>query len=407
MVNRPDSADGGTVARILLIDDQEPRRQGLVCLLAPPHEIISAQPEEDAAVLELVHRHRPRLLLLALKLERRSGLALLEAARKASPNLPAILLAANEEEAKAQRAQLDESGADCLVGPLTVPELHAAVRRALSKRPKPEPVAFAFEGLVGSSQAMRQLVRLILRIAAVPGPVLLVGERGTGKETVIRRIHQIRQRKLDLQGELEVIPCVEMSGSRLERLLFGFMPGAIPHARGEQAGLFDQAQGSAVYLNGIEAVPHWLQTRILRVLEEQRTQRLGEDQRRPSETGFFASTPPSGLAGLLPDLYYLIGTNEIRLPPLRSRLEDIPELANHFLAAQPAGQGPIRCAAETMEALQNYSWPGNVAELKHAIGLAARVCTDDLIRLDDLPEPIVREVRRRSAGWRLVPGSAG
>jgi DNA-binding NtrC family response regulator len=395
------------MARILLIDEQEERRQGLVHILAPPHEIHSTQPRDEEEAVELAKLHQPDLIMIALRLDGRSGVTLLHAVREAVPGLPAILIVSDEDEAKAERKQLEASRADCLICPLTCSDVHKAVERALGGSRCSEPAVFAFEGMVGSSPAMRRVFRLILKTAAAPGPVLVVGERGTGKESIVRQIHQLRQRKKGARGELEVIRCDCISAPRLERLLFGYARDGFPGAAREQQGLFELPEGSALYLDQVAAVPPWLQTRILRALEDRQTQRFGEDHRRAVAIEFFVGLQESARETLLPDFYYLVGANEIKLPALRAHPQDIPELSDYFLATSPAGQGRVHYMAETMEVLMNYSWPGNVAELKYAIGQAATVCNEGLIRPQDLPEQIVREVSRRGRIYRFWPQPGG
>ena len=397
---------GRIVARILLIDGQEPRREGLANILAPPHEVVFGPIGAD--VTQLIKDHQPDLLMIALKLDGFSGIDLLRAARKLDPGFPAVIIVSDKDEAKDERSQLGESKgdrllrADCLIGPFTVSAVHEAVNAALSKKQYAHPFAFAFEGLVGNSPAMREVFQLILKMADAPGPVLVMGERGTGKESVVRQIHQIRQLKKGVVGELEAIRCASLSGERLEQMLFGHAQGAFPEAARDQQGLFERAEGGALYLDGIDAVPPWLQTRILRVLEEQRVQRLGDERRRTVIVDFFAGAPDTAPDTLPPDLYYFLGTNQIKLPPLRAHLGDIPHLVDHFLAKYRTSQRQIEYMAEVMNALLSYSWPGNVEELRFAVDQAARVCDGSLIRPADLPEPIAREARRRGTVLRFV-----
>ena len=250
---------------------------------------------------------------------------------------------------------------------------------------------FGYQGMVGTSNAMRRCYSLIERLKDTDVPVLLTGESGTGKEVAARAIHRASSRaKKPFLG----INCGAIPEHLLESELFGHVRGAFPGADRDKKGLFREASGGAVLLDEIGEMPHKMQAGLLRVLQEHTVRPVGGALEEPVDCRFIFATHRD-LNKLVregkfrEDLYYRIHVVELPLPPLRERLEDIPLLVDHFLGIFAARykrdrKGLTRAA---LRALTQYSWPGNVRQLEHTLLNAWILCEGEDIERDDLELP--------------------
>ena len=250
---------------------------------------------------------------------------------------------------------------------------------------------FGYQGMVGTSNAMRRCYSLIERLKDTDVPVLLTGESGTGKEVAARAIHRASSRaKKPFLG----INCGAIPEHLLESELFGHVRGAFTGADRDKKGLFREASGGAVLLDEIGEMPHKMQAGLLRVLQEHTVRPVGGALEEPVDCRFIFATHRD-LNKLVregkfrEDLYYRIHVVELPLPPLRERLEDIPLLVDHFLGIFAARykrdrKGLTRAA---LRALTQYSWPGNVRQLEHTLLNAWILCEGEDIERDDLELP--------------------
>jgi transcriptional regulator with PAS, ATPase and Fis domain len=251
-----------------------------------------------------------------------------------------------------------------------------------------------FHNLVGSSPSMMQVYQLVRDIARVDATVLIEGETGTGKELIARAIHFSSARK---QGPFIAANCAGFTDSLLGSQLFGHKRGAFTGAVGDQAGLFESADGGTVFLDEIGDIPLNVQTSLLRVLQEKEVTRLGEAKPRNVNVRVLAATHHNLSEDVVrgtfrTDLLYRIRVARIHLPPLRDRRDDIPLLASAFLGQVRAtmGKGVDQISPEALRLLLSYAWPGNVRELKNAIEFAAIGCKGQRITVTDLPPEITR-----------------
>jgi transcriptional regulator with PAS, ATPase and Fis domain len=251
-----------------------------------------------------------------------------------------------------------------------------------------------FHDLVGSSPSMMQVYRLVRDIACVDATVLIEGETGTGKELIARAIHFSSARK---QGPFIAANCAGFTDSLLGSQLFGHKRGAFTGAVGDQAGLFESADGGTVFLDEIGDIPLNVQTSLLRVLQEKEITRLGEAKPRKVNVRVLAATHHNLNEDVVrgtfrTDLLYRIRVARIHLPPLRDRRDDIPLLAGAFLGQIRAtmGKGVDQISPEALRLLLTYAWPGNVRELKNTIEFAAIGCKGRRIDATDLPPEISR-----------------
>jgi transcriptional regulator with PAS, ATPase and Fis domain len=257
-------------------------------------------------------------------------------------------------------------------------------------------------GLVGNSAAMKQVARLVSRMAKSRFPVLILGETGTGKEVVARAIHNLEQR-----GQFVVVDCSSLVGPLMESELFGYAKGAFTGAHVQKLGLLDAANGGTAFLDEIGELPLDMQQKLLRVLQEKEFRAVGGLSQRSSNFRVIAATNRD-LASEVEkgrfrqDLYYRLNVMKLRLPPLRERREDIPLLISHFLERHGNGH---QVPTDTMEALIQYDWPGNVRELEHTVQQMVAMNSGQWISKGDLPSTVANQSLGRHLRTTPGPGS--
>lgn len=251
---------------------------------------------------------------------------------------------------------------------------------------------FAFEQLVGNSEAIRETFRQLRLAADSDVTVLLTGESGTGKELAARAIHAQSDRR---DKPFLAINCSAIPETLLESELFGHVEGAFTGANSDKLGMFEAADGGTLFLDEIGEVSKAIQVRLLRVLQEREVRRIGDYKTRRVNVRVVAATNRDVKRLVEDDLmredfYYRIHVFEIRLPALRERTEDIPLLVDHFIRQLSIRQGRNvdGIATDTLEILQEYEWPGNVRELRNAIEHACVISSGDRITFHDLPPEI-------------------
>ena len=252
-----------------------------------------------------------------------------------------------------------------------------------------------FYGMIGTSVAMRRIFDLITNIATSDAPALIFGESGTGKELAAKAIHLHSPRKN--QPYIKV-NCSALNESVLESELFGHVKGAFTGAYQNRQGRFEAAQGGDIFLDEIGELPQSTQVKLLRVLEEKVIERVGDNRPIPIDVRIITATNRN-LKELVEkglfrrDLYYRINVLPLTLPPLRERVEDIPLLAeNFFQHFQLKSNKAIRgIAPESMRALSQYAWPGNIRELKSAFAYAFVTCNEGSIEPSHLPADITQQ----------------
>ncbi len=225
-------------------------------------------------------------------------------------------------------------------------------------------------GVIGSSPAMLEVFRLTRRVAGRLTTVLLTGETGTGKELIAKAIHYLSPRS---SGPFVRVNCGALSESLLESELFGHVKGAFTSAFENRTGRFEAAHGGTVFLDEIDSVSYTLQVKLLRVLQEQEFERVGDTKTIRVDCRIVAATNRDLLEEIdegrfREDLYYRLNVIEIILPPLRERPSDIPLLVEHFLGQFVGGETQLPAvSSETFEVLAGYGWPGNVRELENYV----------------------------------------
>lgn len=248
-------------------------------------------------------------------------------------------------------------------------------------------------GIVGESAPVRDLLRVIARLAPIDSTVLVTGESGTGKELVARAIHAGSSRR---QKPFVAINCAAMTETLLESELFGHEKGAFTGAVGQKKGKIEAAEGGVLFLDEVGEMSQALQVKLLRVLQEREFERVGGNKTIKADVRLVAATnrdlrEMSRTGEFRPDLYYRLNVVAIKLPPLRERRGDIPLLAQHFIAkyAAQTGRRVLGLSQRAKAALVRHDWPGNIRELQNAIERAVALGSGDLIEPDDLPETVL------------------
>ena len=337
-----------------------------------------------------------------------NGLDLIPRIRKIRPELRIVVMSAQNTLLTAVKAT--ERGAfEYLPKPFDINELVSVVKRALEPQSRvagSDPQATDDEEklpLIGRSQAMQEIYRTLARLMGTDLTVLITGESGTGKELVARALHNYGKRK---SGPFVAINMAAIPRELIESELFGHEKGAFTGATQRSAGRFEQAEGGTLFLDEIGDMPPEAQTRLLRVLQEGEYTTVGGRTPIKANVRIVAATHHD-LRQLIrqglfrEDLYFRLNVVPIRLPPLRERTEDIPELVRHFLAAASNEGLPWKIIdADAMERLKSYRWPGNVRELENLVRRLAALYSDEVIGV----RAIAAELADTSTGLTEVDG---
>ena len=273
----------------------------------------------------------------------------------------------------------------------------------------------SYRGMISRSPAMQRIYRVIELLRENDSTVLITGESGTGKELVARALHETSHRS---DGPLVTINCAAIPSELLESELFGHVRGAFTGAVRDRVGRFELADGGTLFLDEIGDLALGLQAKLLRVLQHQTFERVGDSRTRRVDVRVIAATHADLVSAVASrafrqDLYYRLRVVPIEIPPLRERREDVDVLVRHFMARMGKKSGrSLELSPTAVRALMNYSWPGNVRQLENALAYATTVCEGQTIHVHDLPE----EVKRGTAGITTAsvgadragaPGGAG
>jgi len=389
---------------VLVVDDDRDVRQAAALLLKQHLEQVQVL-ADPAALPSVLARERIDVVLLDMNFSRdvasgEEGLYHLRQIRSASPQTVVVMITAFGDVELAVRS-IREGATDFVMKPWSNDKLLATIFAALDLSFSRRRIEYlsqqnqllqadsqkGFEEIIGSSPTMAGLFQTIAKVARTDANVLITGENGTGKELVARAIHRQSQRE---NGAFVGVDMGAVSESLFESELFGHERGAFTDAKQARAGRFELACGGSVFLDEIGNLPLHLQAKILRVLETREVQRLGATSSIPIDVRLISATNVN-LRSLVrdnrfrEDLLYRINTVEIHLPPLRERLEDLPELVAFFLGVfeRKYHKGPKTLSVRAMEKLRHHAWPGNIRELKHAMERAVILGEGDCLDADD------------------------
>ncbi|HEY0625952.1 MAG TPA: sigma-54 dependent transcriptional regulator [Allosphingosinicella sp.] len=398
------------------------RTLSLVALDAAQHRVASAAASR-AGWRAQRDAEEPAALLIGLWDEEQARLV--RAARARSPALPILVCGPATASVDAIRA----GASDFLALPLTADRLIAALqaagdrrRRSGELRPLAEKIVkpLALDEIIGSTPAFRAALAIAAKAARSRVPVLIEGERGTGKETLARAIHSSGPRAL---RPIVSLDCGTLSPAHLEAALFGYEPGAFPGAFDRSVGKFEEADGGTLFIDNIELLSAELQAKLLHVIETGEAARLGGRGFKAVDVRILAAagarlSEQAAAGHFREDLLSRLALVSIALPPLRERRADIPALARHFLGrfAEQPGLPHLGITEGAVALLTQFGWSGNVRELQTALFRAALHCQGHALTAEDFPQ-IALEIAhgkrsddyhaRAVEGARPLPGSNG
>jgi DNA-binding NtrC family response regulator len=321
-------------------------------------------------ILAGLQRERPNCLVLDMQLPDFNGLELQQELATRDLHIPIIFLTGYGDIPMSVRA-IKAGALDFLTKPFKDEYLLEAIQSAISRDYEIWNGVEAFGGIIGQSRACRRIISQIEIVSPTDASVLIMGETGTGKELIAREIHQCSRRR---EKPLVEVNCTSIPKELFESEFFGHTKGAFTGAIRDRAGRFEAANGGTLFLDEVGEIPLELQSKLLRVLQEKRYERIGEDRTRCADVRIVAATnrdlQKEVAAGRFrEDLYYRLNVFPLKVAPLRERKEDIPLLAAHFVELLAKGLGPPkpRLTQAGLETLKSYDWPGNVRELRNVI----------------------------------------
>ena len=352
--------------------------------------------------LKVLGESKPDLVLVDLHLPDASGLDLLAKSRYRYPDVPVIMVTASNAVTDVVSA-LKGGATDYVTKPVEHQRLVVSLANALKILRQQQDLAklrselnetYKLEHIIGNTSAMETVREMIRQAAPSDATILILGESGTGKELVARALHYSGPR---FAKPFTDVNCAALTDTLIESELFGHERGAFTSAISRRRGKFEQANGGSLFLDEIGDMPLSTQAKILRVLQERTFQRVGGEEKISVNVRVICATNRNleqavQSGAFRSDLFYRVNTFAIEVPPLRERLADVPELAQHFLAvAGRSGKYPASSISDSaLAALCEHRWPGNVRELQNAIERALMICRDDEIQVAHLPPAVLQ-----------------
>jgi DNA-binding NtrC family response regulator len=391
--------------RILVAEDEANLRLVIQKELQRMGHRVQVAPDGEAALRRL-EEGNVDILLCDINMPRMDGMELLRRIHE-RPNPPEVIMLTGHATVETAIEAMKLGAYDYLTKPYRITELDALVKQAAEKRRlrvdnqrlrQQLARQSAMPEIVSVSEQMREVMRLVERVAPSDASVLITGESGTGKELIAHAIHRLSTRAGSSFVDLN---CAAFQESLLESELFGYEAGAFSGAKNRKLGLIELADGGTLFLDEITELPVQLQSKLLRAIETRTFYRVGGVRKVEVDVRIVAATNRNldqvvGDGTFRADLLYRINGFQISLTPLRERPEDIEPLAAHILKQLGGAHAPA-LTEEALDALRNYEWPGNVRQLRNCLERALLLANDERITLNELPP----EVLRRSA--RPVP----
>ncbi len=389
---------------ILIVEDEPQARQYIAAFLRKQGYEITEAPTYAQAI-EALSRGQGDIVLLDIQLpDNTYALTLLDEIAD-WPNRPPVIVITGFGDIETAVEAMRGGAYDFLQKPIKFERLMqslkkseeiVAMRRELTLWRQQQQSKAAF--VVGKSAAMQEVLHLAQRAAQAGASVLIQGETGTGKEVLARYIHQSGPRA---SKPFVPINCAAVPESMLEAELFGYEAGAFTGANKRKPGLMELADGGVLFLDEIASLPANMQAKLLRALEERVIRRMGGTKWIPVDVQVLAASNRDlqemvSKGAFREDLYYRLNVLQLRLPPLRERREDIPALVGFWVQrlAQRSGRVVHDVTPQAMEALQRYSWPGNIRELRNALERALLFCDGEVIGLEHLPPEVAAAYHR-------------
>ncbi|MBN2738573.1 MAG: sigma-54-dependent Fis family transcriptional regulator [Spirochaetales bacterium] len=381
---------------ILVVDDEKNIREGLGKILElDDYSVFLA--EDGAEALTILHAEEIDLVVTDLKMPKFSGEKLLNRVNSDFPTVPVIILTGHGSIETAVNAMRD-GAYDFLTKPVNIERFSLLVKRALSNRElvlqhralqEELEKKRQFPEIIGKSEGMKKVFEVINQVAPTKASVLITGDSGVGKELIADAIHYLSPRK---DKPFIKVHCAALSESLLESELFGHEKGAFTGAVGTKKGRFELADGGAIFLDEIGEINQNIQIKILRVLQEKKFERVGGETTLEVDVRIISATNKDlkeeiNAGNFREDLYYRLNVVNVRIPPLKERKEDLPLFIASFLKEFSEENNKVIEGVEPKArlALYNYSWPGNIRELRNCMESSVVMCKGNILTIDDLP----------------------
>ncbi len=374
-------------SRALIVDDEPDIRELLEITLERMNLQVTTADSIGAATREL-RANVFDLCLTDMRLPDGDGLSLVEWIQTHKPHTPVAVITAHGNVETAVRA-LKLGAFDFISKPIDIIALRKLISATLKlSEPSENTVQLPQVKLLGRSRAMESLRELIERVSRSQAPVHISGESGTGKELVAHLIHEAGARR---DGPFVPVNCGAIPTELMESELFGHRKGSFTGAIADKQGLIQSAEGGTLFLDEIADLPLHMQVKLLRVIQEKSVRAVGDHKETPIDVRILSATHKN-LAALVAegkfreDLFYRVNVIEIRVPPLRERLEDIDELVESIIKklGKQIGNRSLRVTDAALKALREYQFPGNVRELENVLERAATLCVGGIIDAGDL-----------------------
>ncbi len=379
---------------VLIADDEAPMRKNLREVLSEEgYAVIEAQDGEEA--LRMAIERKPDLMLLDIRMPKLDGMQVLNNVKKKLPHLPVIIFTAFGTSERPIEAM--KTGAyDYVEKPFDLEELLLVIRRAIEYagmqtelkelRSEISNSERLSENLVGTSGKMQSIFKMVGKVANSDATVLIQGESGSGKEVIADAIQRYSNRK---DKPFIKVNCGALPESLLESELFGHEAGAFTGALKQRKGRFELANEGTFFLDEIDNMPHSLQVKLLRILQNKTFERVGGEQTIKVNTRIISATNKNledevKAGRFREDLYYRLNIIFIKVPPLREHPQDIPALVEHFLKKYGGDTVPV-VSDRVMDILMKQTWPGNIRELENVIQRAIVLSHGDVITREHLP----------------------
>lgn len=384
---------------ILIVDDEKAARYGMRKILQKDNFVIS-EAKDGADALQIIKTSPPQLIFLDINMPQLDGLKTLEIINAMKNPPPVIIVTAHGSEKIAVEA-MKKGAYDYIAKPYEIDELRIIVKNVFEKLALQEENARlrieigrlgGMGELIGHSDAMKDVFDKIEKVGSTDVTVLIQGESGSGKELVAREIHKRSKRGRE---PLIIMNCVAVPETLIESDLFGHEKGAFTGATEKRLGKFELADKGTIFLDEIGDMSLSTQAKLLRVLQEQKFERLGGTETLAVDVRIISATHRDLEAEIekgrfREDLYYRIKVVNVKLPPLRRRKEDVPLLANRFVQyfSGKHQKGVMSISNGAMKLLMSYHWPGNVRQLKNVIESSVVLSDSEIIDAKDIPEEL-------------------
>lgn len=405
------------MAKLLVVDDEKNLRLVVQKELSRQgHEVDAASDGQEA--WEAIESKDYDILLCDINMPRLDGLGLLRRVREKCQTPPEVIMLTGQATVESAIEAMKLGAYDYLTKPYRLNELAALVMQADEKqqlkidnqrlRAQIERTNKNIPEIVAESPQMKEVLRLVRRVAPSDTSVLITGESGTGKELIAQAIHRLSPRADKTFIDLN---CAALQDSLLESELFGHEAGAFSGARARKLGLFELADGGTLFLDEIMEMPAQLQSKLLRALETRSFFRVGGVKKVEVDVRLVAATnrdPDRAVADgvFRADLLYRVNSFEVNIPPLRERAEDIEPLARHLLE-KIAGQNAPEIMGQAADALRNFSWTGNVRQLRNCLERAVLLSDNGRITIKELPPEVVHRLEKSNVSVNYASPASG